>query len=87
MEEPRRFYATHCKSMLVITCLGTATFILRPSVIMAMTIFVLVVVIIHPSSSGTYARKDAFLWLVSTNSIILAVVLTVHIFCLLFVAH
>lgn len=66
LEELQRFYATHCKSMLVTTCLGTATFILRPSVIMAMNFFALVVVIIHRYLSGTYARKDAFLWLVST---------------------
>ena len=52
--------------MLVTACLGTATFTLRPSVIMATTFFVVVVVIIHRYLCGTCARKDAFLWLVST---------------------
>ena len=66
LEELQQFYATHCKSMLVTTCLGTATFILRHSVIMAMNFFALVVVIFPRYLPGTYARKDAFLWLVST---------------------
>ena len=86
LEELQQFYATHCKSMLVTTCLGTATFILRPSVIMAMIFFALVVVIIHRYLSGTYARKDAFLWLVSTLTFHYLVVLYI-IFCLVLVTH
>ena len=51
LDEPMQFYSTHYKSILLTVCLGTTTFILRPSVIMAMVVFVFAVVIISTDTS------------------------------------
>ena len=57
LDEPLQFYSTHYKPMLLTVCLGTATFILRPSVIMAMIVFVFAVVIISTNTSPKLVQE------------------------------